>query len=317
MKVIETISDSDIREDFLTSPIVKRITEKGEKKTLTLALNTGKKYPEYIKKKQSEIAKKRRKSIYKTLQNPSAKLILQLLKEGIGVLEIKRQTKCSMALYYRVKKHFDGGEIKIIDTTKGNHPQTGVSLTEEHKDKIRIGLLNKSKTKCPHCDKEYLRPSDCERHIKKKHKKILWKQKRELSNKKYTYMSPELCRDWLWGMGFFRGYDDPKYKSYVKNGGDLPKGFRTFPWVSEAETNSRFFNKRLIEQDNNIEIIRKMYGEGFSLTIISEKLNIPKTTLCRIIDKNNITSEIPISIKQEVTHRLHKTKKGRPKNKIN
>lgn len=314
MKVIETISDSDIRKDFLTSPIVKRIVEKGEKKTLTLALNRGKKYPEYVKKKQSEIAKKRRKSIYKTLQNPTAKLILKLLKEAIGVLEIKRQTNCSMALYYRVKKHFDGGEIKKVDTTKGNHPQTGIPLTEEHKEKIKIGLERK-KFKCEYCNKHFISDSVYEIHKQKKHKKQCRLLKKEQNLKKHTYMSPEDCREWLWTKEFYRGYDDPKYKKYVKEGGELPKGFRTFPWVSEAETNSRFFNRRLVEQDNSIDTIRQMYTEGFSLSIISEKLSIPKTTLNRIIKKNNITTEVPIGLRQQVTHRLRKVKKGRPKNK--
>ena len=153
--------------------------------------------------------------------------------------------------------------------------------------------------------------------IMKKCKKLkieypgLYGIKKDSYNVKYG--TPEMCREWLWDNGYDRGYDDPKYKKYIKDGGDVPKWFRSFPFISEGKANSRFFNKRLQEQDNSSSKIQELLNEGLSSRMISKRINIPFTTLNRIIDKNNLTSPFTSEELKKKTHEINNTKLGRPK----
>jgi hypothetical protein len=126
------------------------------------------------------------------------------------------------------------------------------------------------------------------------------------------YGTPEMCREWLWNNKYDRGYDDPKYKQYLKDGGEIPKWFRTFAYVSEGKVNSRFFNKRLQTQDESINKIQELLNEGLSSRMISKQINIPFTTLNRIIGKNNLTSAFTTEELKKKTHKLNNTKHGRP-----
>ena len=126
------------------------------------------------------------------------------------------------------------------------------------------------------------------------------------------YWTPEMCREWLWSNGYDRGYDDPKYVKYIKNGGEVPKGFRTFAYVAEGEVNTRFFNKRLQEQDSSISKIQKLLNEGFSSRMISKQIKIPFSTLNRIIEKNNLISPFTAEELKKKTHKLNNTKLGQP-----
>jgi hypothetical protein len=128
------------------SGLLKRISKKGANTPKPKdfgekisKVQTGKKHSEQRKKNQSNSAKKRRKPIDKTLENPKAQIILKLLKDGIGTNEIIRQSNCSNGFYYKIKTYFDGGELKKIDM-KNNHPQRGIKLTDEQKLKIVNGM---------------------------------------------------------------------------------------------------------------------------------------------------------------------------------
>lgn len=138
----------------------------------------------------------------------------------------------------------------------------------------------------------------------------LYGKKKDSYNLKYG--TPEMCREWLWSNGYDRGYDDPKYKEYIKNGGEIPKWFRTFAWVSEGNINSRFFNKRLQNQDNSTDKIQSLLNEGLSSRMISKQINIPFTTLNRIIEKNNLTSPFTSEELKKKTHKINNTKLGQP-----
>lgn len=143
----------------------------------------------------------------------------------------------------------------------------------------------------------------------------LYGKKKNSYNIKYG--TAEMCREWLWDNGYDRGYDDPKYKKYIKNGGEIPKWFRTFAWVSEGKSNSRFFNKRLQNQDNSIEKMRELYSRGYSYELLSRELNIPKTTVANLVKKHGFVSEIDFNTKKKITHKINNTKLGQPIKEVN
>jgi hypothetical protein len=142
----------------------------------------------------------------------------------------------------------------------------------------------------------------------------LWGKKKDSYNIKYG--TAEMCREWLWSNGYDRGYDDPKYKEYIKNGGEIPKWFRTFAWVSEGNVNSRFFNKRLQNQDDSIKKMGELYSKGYSYRLLSKEFGIPKTTIAKLIKKHGFKSSVDVKTKKKMTHKLENTKQGRPSLKV-
>jgi hypothetical protein len=138
----------------------------------------------------------------------------------------------------------------------------------------------------------------------------LYGKKKDSYNLKYG--TPEMCREWLWSNGYDRGYDDPKYKEYIKNGGEVPKWFRTFAWVSEGNINSRFFNKRLQNQDDSIKKMGELYSKGYSYTLLSKEFGIPKTTIAKLIKKHGFESSVDVETKKKMTHKLNDNKLGHP-----
>jgi hypothetical protein len=152
--------------------------------------------------------------------------------------------------------------------------------------------------------------------IKKKCKELkidypgLYGTKKDSYNLKYG--TPEMCREWLWNNGYDRGYDDPKYIQYIKNGGDIPKWFRTFAYVSEGKVDTRYYNKRLQNQDNAIERMGELYSNGYSYAMLSKELGIPKTTIAKLVKKHGFKTHVDFETKKKLTHKVNNTKLGQP-----
>jgi hypothetical protein len=300
-------------DEFNRSSIVQYYNEKGDALAARVAEQKFSRHSQSTKKILSEIAKNRtKKTIEQKVHSKKGQEISKLLSENkLSINQIIKQVGCSNEYFYEIKTYLDGGILHKVDMIN-DHPQKGKNLTDEQKTKIINGTSQIIKIDCPYCNHKSLNQDTLNNHIKNLHRKIYSdiQHQKKIFNRE-NYMSPLECRNWLWNMGFNRGYSDPKYKNHIKSGKNLPEGFRTFPWIGPGKTNNRFFNKKLVERDNQIDLISKLYFEGNSLTIISETLKIPKTTLARIIKRNNLKTEITIGERQRKTHELKSTKKGR------
>jgi hypothetical protein len=264
-------------DEFNCSSIVKYYNQKGDARAARIAEHSKIGLSESTRKKISDRKKNRKKkTIEQKVNSKKGQEISKLLKENkLGINQIIKQVGCSSEYFYEIKTHLDGGTLKKVDLLN-NHPQKGIKIDKEIVNKRKEAQLLSFNFKCPHCDQKCKTEKTLENHIKNTHKKIYSNiQHQKKIFKRDKYMTPIECREWLWKNFWFRGYDDPEYKKYVKNDGELPKGFRTFPWVAPGKTNSRFFNKRLVELDSKIKSISELYSNGNSLRIISKKLNIP------------------------------------------
>jgi hypothetical protein len=296
-------------DEFNNSSIAKYYQEKGDKMASRVAVQKVIGHSQSTKKILSERAKiRKKKTIEQKVRSKKGKHIIKLLKENqLSITKMMEEVGCSWEFFYEIKTFFDGGILKRIEQPKGYKVEKSEVEKRKIAQKVQLESLN---CKCPHCNHYSRTETTLENHIKNSHRKIYKNREREKKRfNRDSYMTPEQCRNWLWEMGFFRGYFDPKYICYVKNKGNLPKGFRTFPWISPGKEDSRFFNKKLVELDNKIESIREMNNNGFSLRNISKKLNIPLTTLTRIFKKNNIKSDFSVKEKQNKTHTINSTSK--------
>lgn len=296
-------------DEFNRSSIVKYYNENSDARAARVAEHRLIGLSESTRKKISDRHKnKKKKTTEEKTRSKKGKHIIKLLKENqLSINKMMEEVGCSWEFFYEIKTFFDGGILKRVEQPKGYKVEKSEVEKRKIAQRIQLESLN---FKCPNCNHYSRTETTLENHIKNSHRKIYKNREREKKRfNRDSYMTPEECRDWLWSMEFFRGYYDPKYICYVKNKGILPKGFRTFPWISPGKENSRFFNKKLVELDNKVELIREMNDDGFSLRNISKKLKIPLTTLTRIFKKNNIKSNFSVKEKQQKTHIINSTSK--------